>query len=290
MMGGLPIGTLDVPGSSPSVLALHGFGATPQEVQLVVDVARQLGLRALAPLLPGHGLSVQDLAQTRWHDWRKAAGLALEQLVAEGGPVIVVGSSMGSLLALDLAADFPEHVLGVAALAPAIRLGWPFPSLALALVCGLGVPDFCLPKSHSDILDSEARRSQVTYPAQPAYAGNEVRLAGRRVARRLSTIRCPAFVAHGQADHVCPVRNARQVYAALGSPAWEKELLILPRSYHIITRDVERELLRARLLRFIERLVSGRSSVASGAPDQAPVEPYPPVSLEVSERLRASST
>lgn len=290
MMGGLPIGTLDVPGATPSVLALHGFGATPQEVQLVVGIARQLGLRALAPLLPGHGLSVQDLAETRWRDWRKAAGRALEQLIAEGGPVIVVGSSMGSLLALDLAADYPEQVLGVAALAPAIRLGWPFPSLALALVCGLGVPDFCLPKSHSDIRDEEARRSQVTYPAQPAYAGNEVRLAGRRVSRRLAAIRCPAFVAHGKGDHVCPVSNAHRVYAALGTPVSQKELLILPRSFHIITRDVERELLRARLLRFIERLVSSGARHAGEAPGQAPVEPYPPVSLEVSERLRASST
>jgi carboxylesterase len=255
MMGGVPLGTLDVRGASPSVLALHGFGATPQEVLLVVEVARDLGLRALAPLLPGHGLSVHDLAKTRWLDWRGAAERALVQLTSGGEPLIVVGMSMGSLLALDLAADFPEHVIGVGALAPAIRLGWPFPSLALAAVCGLGVPDFTLPKSRPDIRDAGPRRSQVTYASQPAYAGNEVRLAGRRVEARLGEVRCPAFVAHGQNDHVCPVSNARRVYAKLGTLAWEKELVILPRSYHIITRDVERGLLRGRLYRFMERVL-----------------------------------
>ena len=255
MMGGVPLGTIDVPGASPSVLALHGFGATPQEVLLVVEVARDLGLRALAPLLPGHGLSVHELAKTRWLDWRGAAERALINLTSGGEPLIVVGMSMGSLLALELAAAFPEQVIGVGALAPAIRLGWPYPSLALAAVCGLGVPDFTLPKSRPDIRDAGLRRSQVTYASQPAYAGNEVRLAGRRVEARLGEIRCPAFVAHGQNDHVCPVSNARRVYAKLGTLGWEKELLILPRSYHIITRDVERGLLRSRLYQFMQRVL-----------------------------------
>jgi carboxylesterase len=288
MMGGIPIGTLDVPGARPSVLGLHGFGATPQEVQLVVDMARDLGLRALAPLLPGHGLSVQDLAQTRWLDWRKAAGQALQQLLSEGGTAIVVGSSMGSLLALDLAADFPGQVIGVGVLAPAIRL-WRFPTVALAVLCGLGIPDFSLPKSHADIRDATARSTQLTYAAQPMYAGNEVRLAGRRVRRRLGEIRCPAFVAHGQHDHVCPVSNAHEVYAGLGTPAWAKELLILPRSYHIITRDVERELLRSRLQSFVERVMLVQPGV-SNSRAQRPVEPYPPVSLPVSERFEDHST
>lgn len=289
MMGGVPLGTQELLGAYPSVLALHGFGATTQEVSMVMDVARALGLRAVAPLLPGHGVSVSDLAQTRYADWFGAAERALGALIREGGSVIVVGSSMGSLLALDLAADHPRHVIGVAALAPATRLNWPFPSLALAVVCGLGIVDFTVPKSAPDIRDAEARRTQVTYEAQPAYAGNEVRLAGRRVESRLHEIRCPAFVAHGRHDHVCPVSNARRVYAKLGSPCWDKELLILPRSYHIITRDVERGLLRSRLHAFIERLaLSERDRPARSA--QLPVEPYPPVSRVESDRLAQSST
>jgi carboxylesterase len=77
------------------VLALHGFGATPQEVLLVVDLARELGLAALAPLLPGHGTSVLDLARTRFSHWLCAAERALLQLAQEHGEVIVIGSSMG---------------------------------------------------------------------------------------------------------------------------------------------------------------------------------------------------
>lgn len=264
MMGGAPLGTLDVPGAGPAVLALHGFGATPQEVQLVVEIARELGLRALAPLLPGHGSSVHDLARTRFRDWHGAAERALAELGREHEQVIVVGSSMGSLIALDLAADHPERVAGVGVLGSPIRLPWPFPSLALALVELLDIPDFTLRKTGPDILDPEARRTQVTYSEQPVHAGNDVRRAGRRVEGRLAEVRCPAFVAHGRRDRVCPVRNARRVYAQLGTLPWRKELLILERSHHIITRDVERAQLRAHLSAFIQGIAA-----------RAPAEPLP---------------
>jgi carboxylesterase len=289
MMGGVPLGTLERAGAAPAVLALHGFGATPEEVILVMDLARELGLRALAPLLPGHGLSVHALAQTRWSDWRRGADRALDELLSRGGPAIVVGSSMGSLLGLELALDRPGDVLALGVLGSPIRLRWPFPSLGLQLVSRLGVPDFALPKAGVDIRDAVLKRSQVTYEAQPAYAGNELRLAGRRIEARLGEIRCPAFVAHGRHDHVCPVSNARRVYAGLGTPPWEKELLILPRSYHIITRDIERGQLRMHLYRFLCRVLPLAGRSASSARAHTPVEPYPPPALPVSERLSASS-
>ncbi|HWO09428.1 MAG TPA: alpha/beta fold hydrolase [Polyangiaceae bacterium] len=268
MLGGAPLGTLLVSGGSPSLLALHGFGATTQEVAMVVDIARQLGLAARAPLLPGHGSSVHELARTRYADWLGAAARALRELSNAAAPVIVVGSSMGSLLALDLAADFPDLVAGVGVLGCPIRLGWPWPSLALAAVELLGIPDFTLRKSGPDIRDPVARRTQVTYGEQPAHAGNEVRRAGHRVERRLGSVVCPAFVAHGREDHVCPVRNARLVHEKLGTPVSQKELLILERSYHIITRDLERDLLATRLTGFIERVArAAREPKAAPAPN-----------------------
>jgi carboxylesterase len=247
------------------VLALHGFGATTQEVSLVVDIAKDLGLAALAPLLPGHGTSAYDLARTRFVDWRGAARRALLELVRDEGRVIVVGSSMGSLIALDLAADFPEEVVGVGVLGCPIRLHWPYPSLALAAIERLRIPDFMMPKSGPDILDPEGRRTQVTYREQPVHAVNDVRRAGRRVEARLGMIFCPALVAHGRADRVCPVHNARIVYARLATRVSEKELLILERSHHIITRDVERDVLRTRLQAFIERVASRWAEAALNA-------------------------
>lgn len=267
LLGGPPIGTLEVAGHGPGVLALHGFGATPQEVELVIQIAREQGLAACAPLLPGHGTSVLDLARTRYSHWLGAAERALFALAVEHRQVIVIGSSMGSLLALDLAVDYPEVVVGIGVLGSPIRLPWPYPSLALAAIDWLGIPDFTLPKSAPDILDPEGRRTQVTYSEQPAHAGNEVRRAGRRVEGRLGLVSCPAFIAHGRHDRVCPVGNARIVHDRIATPAAEKELLLLTRSHHIITRDLERGILHTRLGAFVARVSARSERAASSASD-----------------------
>ena len=236
------------PGRSPSVLAFHGFGGTPREVDLVVDVARALGLAVSAPLLPGHGTSVADLAERRWPDWAAAAEAELDALP---GDVVVGGLSLGSLLAAHLAATRPERIKGLVMLANAAWLVTPT-SWALSAIDRFGIPDFWLPKVTSDIADPAARRTHLTYGAQPVRAAVSVQRAGAIVREELPRITCPVFIAHGARDRVCPVSNARRVAARIGSS--RKRVLILPRSRHIITRDLERERLRAELESFLREL------------------------------------
>jgi alpha-beta hydrolase superfamily lysophospholipase len=114
-----------IDGRSPAVLAFHGFGGTPHEVGLVAGVASELGLSARAPLLPGHGTSVADLAGRRWPDWVDAAETALEAATSDGSRAVVSGLSLGSLLAAHLAATRPERVVALILLANAAWLAAP---------------------------------------------------------------------------------------------------------------------------------------------------------------------
>jgi carboxylesterase len=253
---------IEVVGGDPAVLALHGFGGTPLEIALVAEVAEALGLRALAPLLPGHGTHASDLARTGFSDWRRGAEQAFDALARRGSPVIVVGLSLGSLLAAHLAVVRPRSVCAIGMLANATRLAAPFPDWALRAVELFKLPDFSIPKAGADIADPEARATHLTYGLQPVHAALEVRRAGANVEKILPKITVPAFIAHGQEDRVCPVANAERVRRKLGSA--DKRVLILPRSHHIVTRDYDRELLRVELRRFIERMV---------ARVQVPVEP-----------------
>jgi len=242
---------LEVQGARPVVLALHGFGGTPLEICLVVDVARELGLRAHAPLLPGHGTHATDLAERGWDDWLGAAAAALDELAADG-PVIVAGLSMGSLLAAHLAATRPDDVLGLALLANAAWLGWPFPTLALDIIRKLHVPDFSMPKAGADIADPEARRTHLTYDAQPVHAAVRVLEAGRRVRAELERVRCPTLILHGARDRLCPPSNARRVASRLGT--LDPVVVMLPRSRHIVTRDYDKEQAARELRTFFERV------------------------------------
>ena len=241
-------------GRAPSVLALHGFGGTPLEVELVADLARAIGLATSAPLLPGHGTHVRDLMRTGYRDWLAAAERSLDELASEASPVIVAGLSMGSLLAVDLCVPQPARICGLILLANATSLCAPFPAWPLECLRRLPHPDFWVPKLEADIADPESRRTHLTYSAQPVRGACQIQAAGKRVLGLLGQVRCPVLVAHGALDRVCPVSNADRVFRRLGSH--DKRLLILPRSRHIITRDLERDRLARKISGLLQELSS----------------------------------
>lgn len=244
--------TQRVAGRGPGLLALHGFGGTPVEVQLMLDVATDLGLQACAPCLPGHGTSPKDLAQTGFADWIRGAEQALSELYVSAGrkPLVVTGLSMGSLLALELALRHPDRVRCLVLMANALWLRSPFPSLALSLAERLRVRDFQMPKLASDLGDPEVRRSHLTYASQPVHAAIDLQREARRLRDRLDQVRCPTFLVHGARDRLCPAENADRAARAMVNA--ETRVLILPRSRHIVTRDVERREVQRRVVDYLK--------------------------------------
>lgn len=242
---------LSIPGRAPTVLAFHGFTGTPQEVSLVVEVAAELGLAAEAPVLPGHGRRVADLAITRFSDWLAAAEEHFAR-VAERGPVIVAGLSMGSLLALHLAKNHPTSTVGVVALANAVWLGDPCPTLPLKLIEALRLPDFWMNKSAPDLGDPEQRARHLTYNAQPIHAALSLLRAGQELAPELHRVHSPTLLLHGALDAVAPVQNAFRVAVRLGTV--DKRTVVFGRSRHILTRDVDRQAVREELRTFLARV------------------------------------
>jgi carboxylesterase len=247
-----------IAGDVPGVVAFHGFGGTTREVELCTEIAEEVGLAALARSLPGHGSHARDLAKTRFADWVIGAESAFEEL-AKAGPVIAAGISMGSLMAAHLAIAHPDRVRGLVLLANA---AWLRPPLAFALRAGgiLRIPDFLMRKSGSDIADPEARRTQISYTADPVRAAIDLERSARLMRERFAQIRCPTLIIHGALDQVCPVENAWRVANLLGTS--DVRVVIMPRSHHIVTRDVEKAEVARELRNFYSRIAA-----------QVPVEP-----------------
>ena len=247
-------------GRAPGVVAFHGFGGTTREVELCTQVAGELGLAAIAESLPGHGSHARELAQTRFADWTRGAEQTFLKFAGEG-PVIAAGLSMGALMAAHLAITYPKRVAGLVLLANAAWLRSPL-SWALRVSGALGIPDFLMRKKGSDIADPEARSSQIAYTADPVHAAIDLERSGRLLRERLGEVRCPTLILHGARDRVCPVENAWRVAHLLGTR--DVRVVILPRSQHIITRDVERADVARELGAFYTRIA---------AAGQTPVEP-----------------
>jgi carboxylesterase len=240
-------------GRAPALLALHGFGGTPREVEALVEVARRRGLAVSAPLLPGHGTHARDLELKSFKDWLDAARTELDRLRMHG-KVIVTGLSLGAVLAARLAADVSSSVCGLALFANALHLASPYPARWLAVAKRLQLPrTWWIPKLCADIEDSERRLLHLGYDVEPIGAAVEVYRGGIETRRYLQNITCPTLFVHGALDRVCPVHHVNRVVKALGTQ--DIRSVILPNSGHVVTEDRERDQAVAAFDEFVARLL-----------------------------------
>ena len=109
---------IDIRSAGPSgVLLLHGFGDTPQTLSLLARRLKRAGYGVFAPLLPGHGRTMDAFARSTADEWIGAARNALSEVRSRHSSVAVTGLSMGGALATILAADHSE-ISALALIAP----------------------------------------------------------------------------------------------------------------------------------------------------------------------------
>lgn len=99
-------------GAGPNVLLLHGVGLRAEAWGAQFDALASVACLT-APDMPGHGQSPIGNTRAELSGYTEATLRVLDLL---GGPAVVVGHSMGAMIALDLAARAPRQVAGVVAL------------------------------------------------------------------------------------------------------------------------------------------------------------------------------
>jgi len=106
------------------LLYLHGFSASPEEGNPThVNLGKAFGMNTYIPRLADHGLVSPDplLNMTPDNLWNTAKE-ALVMAKALGKKVILMGTSTGGTLALQMAADYPEDVAAVILYSPNVKI------------------------------------------------------------------------------------------------------------------------------------------------------------------------
>jgi carboxylesterase len=153
---------------------------------------------------------------------------------------------MGASLSLHEAAS-NSAIAGVAALCPPLRM---YPGeVRMTAACRRVMP--YLPTAREDVFDPEARQR---YPRRvsrwtPLAAAHSLFSSLPALRDELGSVRCPTLVVTARHDHVVPMRDGIETHRLLGSD--HKELLILERSYHVVTKDVERHQVFERVLALV---------------------------------------
>lgn len=233
-------------------LLVHGFNGEPAELRELAGVLHGAGYATRRLLLPGHGASVYDFAAHGWDDWFAATKRATEQALTRYEQVFVIGHSLGAALSLAVAAVEPE-VAGVVALCPPVRLDNRLERLVGHLHGVVGA----IPTWTEDVRDRRAARQlyrRNVYPWTPLVAVESLFQALPEVRALLPEVRCPSLVMRALHDHVVPARDGLEAYELIG--AEDKTLVTLERSYHAVTKDVERRLVFAHTLNFCQHVLS----------------------------------
>jgi carboxylesterase len=227
-------------------ILVHGFNGEPVDMIELERALAQQGFLTTNMLLPGHGTTLQSFAASRWEDWFAAVREETEEALSRGERVILIGHSLGGALIMGVAAVVPQ-VSGIVPLCPPTAM---HEGMRIA-VSRLHRYLPYMPSWGEDVRDrwgARRRYERKAYRWVALSTAHSLFGALPELRKLLPGVACPALVVAAHHDHVVPAQDGIDAYKLLGSR--EKELLLLERSFHVVTKDVERDLVSARVSEF----------------------------------------
>jgi pimeloyl-ACP methyl ester carboxylesterase len=260
-----PVHYLDFggPASGPVVVCVHGLAGSAVNWSAIAPLLTDR-CRVLAPDLPGHGFTRALGRSTDVAALRVLLHRFIEAVPA--GPVLLIGNSMGGMLALLEASAAPVAVTGlvlvdpVLPLVPAMPDRFVTPMLAAYATPGLGpllmrlrrrmTPEalvasvLSLSCADASRVPADVLAQHVTVARQTLTspeAEREIAAAARSMIatfgdprggpyrRAIASITCPVLLLHGTRDRMVPITVARA--AARANPAWT--LIEMPGVGHV---------------------------------------------------------
>ncbi|MDY7077341.1 MAG: alpha/beta fold hydrolase [Chloroflexota bacterium] len=229
-------------GNRTGCLLIHGFTGSPAGVRGLGEFLNQQGYTALGIRLPGHGTRPQDLRHVRWRDWLAAVEDGLNLLKGSTDRVFVLGLSMGGVLTLIAASRYP--VAGAVAMSAPFGLqrDW---RLRFIRPLSLVVPQIKKPPSGGADLES-------SYPYFVTHALAEAAELAKMMQAGLPQIEAPVLLIQSRRDAMIEPDALTLLNEHLKTP--HKETLWLEESGHVITLDVEQEIVFQAAADFIRRV------------------------------------
>jgi alpha-beta hydrolase superfamily lysophospholipase len=248
------------------LVSLHGLGDHSGLYPMVPEAVLPLGIELFAPDLRGNGRSPGQRGYLeRWTEVREDLRRLIVWVRAErpGLPLFLLGNSLGGLVALDYALEYPAGLRGVVAVAPPLgALGVPAPLLALGRVLSRVWPRFSLDTgmdlsglARDPEVAERVLRDPLFHRKGTARLSTEVTAAIDRVQAGAPAFPVPVLVLHGAADRMVPPDGSRRFVAGGGQP--DRRLIEYPDGYHALLADVEGQ----RVLGDIIEWMTARASV-----------------------------
>lgn len=231
--------------SRPVVIMVHGLGGSPTSLGVVPDGLRSRAWEVHTPVLPGHGTTVDDLEEVTVDDWMHAVDDAVTR-GGDGDGVVVIGQSLGGVLALCAAATRPV-VRGVVTINAPVAPADPDVLEHLEWLRSRGVTR--QPAGDPDLRDAHA--IDPGYHELPISALMALIDAGDHAWNMLDRVNVAVMVVTSDHDQVVDPWLGDQLARRLTGPITR---LRLPNSGHVACRDLDRQRLTAEIAEWLDAL------------------------------------
>ncbi len=225
-------------GNKTGFVLVHGFTATTTEVKPLAERLYQQGYTISAPLLPGHDTHPDDLNRVHWQEWYKTVSQAYLELRKTCDQVWLGGESMGALLCLLVASEFPE-VAGLLLFSPALKVR----KLNAAYLAQFFMK--YLDKSHKS--DDRQWKGYNVYPLKGAV---QLLKLQKQVRRNLHKVTQPTLVVVSEADQTVPVSSGSMIIKSISSQT--KKLVVLSHASHTMLLDKDNQKIIDQAIEFVK--------------------------------------
>lgn len=238
-----------IPGGTTGCLLIHGFTGTPKEMRMLADSLALEGYTVLAPRLFGHATTPEDMARARFNDWIACVEDGMNLLKGCTEKQVVMGLSMGGVLALIAAARF-DFCAAVTFSAPCALPRDPRAKL-LPLIGRLNLH---IQKGKPDWRNIDAARDHKDYPFYPSRSIIELDRLIKLMLGELENISVPVLLVQSKTDRGIPAESLETLHARL--PDIDKSTFWVEDSGHVIIREPEREKIFTQVKSFLKRVTA----------------------------------
>jgi len=216
----------------PPVVLIHGACSQPAHFEAWRDRFAAAGYRVVVPALPGHAPVDRGILRlTGFGGYVDAMRKVVKRL---GEPPVVVGHSMGGLIARMIAAERLAAAIVLVSPLPGGRVPAPagaipyFAAVAPLVLTGLPFrpwPSAIRRLALHDLPPAEQDVVAAGFVPESGRAYRDLVFGRARVKRR--AVRCPMLVLHGSADRLVPLEVARGI-----ADKHEGRLVVIPHHGH----------------------------------------------------------
>lgn len=232
-----------------AILFIHGFMSSREFFESIEKDLEGCGADMYRPSLAGHDGSLEDFCRSDWRRWQNSANGVLRRLAESYDRILIVGHSMGGLIAQRAAIAEPKNVIGVIGIGFPIKISlgprWIKLNVAASRPKTPGEdPRITAAREMAGVPITTVGQYLQTFPQNMSFL-----MAAAQSRRELSQLKAPLTVINFEKDEIV----APSVPDFVKSRLPDAEIVMLPNSYHFLFEKDEQD----RMVDIIKRYING---------------------------------